>query len=162
MPKALVNKKLLLKKFPGKGGWTFTVIQDIHPDHKSKFGMIRVKGTIDGYAIKKYHLMPMKSGDMFLPVSAVIRKNINKKEGDEVQVVLYKDDDPVEVPLELMMCIEDEPKALDFFNKLSDTDKQNYIDWIYSAKREATKVDRMAKTIEKLTHGKSFYDKDWP
>jgi hypothetical protein len=159
MPKPLFHKKLLLEKYPGKGGWTYAQVPGISANVKRAFGMVKIKGSIDNYQLKKYHLMPMRNGNLFLPVNAEARKAINKKAGDHVEVILYIDDDPVEIPVDLQACLEDEPKAFSFFNKLSDTDKQNYIDWIYKAKKEETRVDRMAKTIERLANNMRFYDK---
>jgi uncharacterized protein YdeI (YjbR/CyaY-like superfamily) len=50
----------------------------------------------------------------------------------------------------MLLCLQYEPKALCFFNSLNESEKQNYIKWIYSAKEEGTKVERLAKTIDKL------------
>lgn len=160
MEKPLVNKKYLLEKFPGKGGWTFARIPDISQDKKAPFGWKKVKGTIDGYEIRKYHLMPMGEGKLFLPVKAEIRKKIKKQEGDLVHILLYPDNEPLETPEEMLICLEDEPKALTFFNSLSESERKFYIQWIYSAKKEETKIDRLAKTINKLLKGLKMYDKE--
>ncbi len=157
--KPLVNKKYLLERFPGKGGWTFARLPEIVQDKKAHFGWVKVKGTIDGYEISKYHLMPMGNGSLFLPVKAEIRKKIKKKEGDKVHVILYPDNEPVEIPEELLLCLQDEPAALKFFNTLSESEQKLYIQWIYSAKKEDTKVDRLVKTINKLVRRLRFYDK---
>jgi Domain of unknown function (DUF1905)/Bacteriocin-protection, YdeI or OmpD-Associated len=157
--KPLVSKKYILERFPGKGGWTFARIPEIMQDKKAHFGWVKVKGTIDGYEISKYHLMPMGNGSLFLPVKAEIRKKIKKKEGDKVHVILYPDNEPLEVPEEMLLCLQDEPTALKFFNTLSESEQKYYIQWIYSAKKEDTKVDRMVKTINRLVSGLKLYDK---
>ena len=149
--KPLVNKKYRLEKFDGKGGWTFARIPEILQDKHAHFGWVKVRGTIDGFEIRKYHLMPMGNGMLFLPVKAEIRKKIKKDVGDLVHVILYPDNEPLEVPEEMLLCLRDEPKALTFFNSLSESERKFYIEWIYSAKREETKVDRMAKTIDRLS-----------
>lgn len=159
MDKPLVNKSIILERFAGKGGWTYARVKGISPGNRNRFGWVKVKGFIDSYEIKKYHLAPMSDGSMFLPVKAEIRKAIKKEEGDKVKVVLYLDRDEVAVPPEFMECMEDEPAALLGFKKLSDTDKQNYIDWIYGAKKEETRIERMSKAIQKLSSGLRFYDK---
>jgi hypothetical protein len=157
--KPLVHKKYKLEKFPGKGGWTFARIPEIFQDKNAHFGWVKVKGSIDGYEIKKYHLMPMGNGKLFLPVKAEIRKKIKKEEGDWVHVKLYSDNEPLEVPKEMLLCLEDEPKALIFFNSLAESEQNFYIQWIYSAKKEETKVDRLAKSINRLLKGLKLYDK---
>jgi hypothetical protein len=155
--KPLINQRFKMEKYPGKGGWTYVVIPKVFKDSNAPFRWTRVKGTIDGYEIKKYHLMPMKSGKLFLPVKLEIRKKIKKKEGDWVMVVLYPDKDPLEVPDELLICLEDEPAALRFFESLSDSEKKYYIQWIFGAKREETKVTRMAKAINRLSQRLKMY-----
>lgn len=156
----LVNKKYRLEKFHGKGGWTFARIPEILQDKKAHFGWRKVKGSIDGYEIKKYHLIPMGNGMLFLPVKAEIRKTIRKQEGDWVHVILYPDNDPLEIPEEMLLCIQDEPEALTFFNSLSESEKKFYIRWIYSAKREETKINRLAKTIDRLLKKLKLYEKE--
>ncbi len=156
----LVDKKYVLEKISGKGGWTFARIPEILQDKKSPFGWVKVRGSIDGYEIRKYHLMPMGNGNLFLPVKAEIRKKINKKEGDTVHIILFKDNEPLEIPEEMLLCLEEEPKALTFFNKLTESEQKFYIQYIYSAKKEETKIVRLAKTINKLVKGLKMYDKE--
>ena len=158
--KPLVNKKFLLEKFHGKGGWTYARIPGMSGDQKKKFRSIKVRGTIDGFEISKYHLMPMGDGNLFLPVRAEIRKKIKKEEGDYIHVILYLDNEPLEVPDEMLLCLSDEPAAFKFFNSLSESEQKYYIQWIYSAKKEETKVDRMAKAINRLMRGLKLYDKE--
>jgi uncharacterized protein YdeI (YjbR/CyaY-like superfamily) len=111
-------------------------------------------------AISKYHLMPMGNGKLMLPIKGEIRKKIKKQEGDHVHVILYPDNEPLEVPEEMLLCLQDEPVALTFFNSISESEKKFYIQWIYSAKKEETKIDRLAKTINRLLKKQKMYDKD--
>lgn len=158
--KPLVNKKYLLEKFPGKGGWTFARIPEIKQDKKMPFGWRKVRGTIDGVEIKKYHLMPMGDGKLFLPVKAEIRKKIKKTVGDFVHVILFHDTEPLDIPEEFLLCLEDEASALTFFNSISESEQKYYIQWIYCAKKEETKIGRMAKAINRLAKGKKMYDQE--
>jgi hypothetical protein len=158
MEKPLVNKRYKLEKYPGKGGWTYTVISEIPPDKKQRFGMVKVRGFIDDYEIKSYHLMPMKNGKMFLPVRAEIRKKIKKKEGDWVEIILFIDDDPLHIPDEFLQCLRDDPAAYNTFNGLDESNKKRYVDWIYSSKKEDTRITRMAEAINRLEKGLKFTD----
>jgi hypothetical protein len=151
--KPLVNKKFKLERYPGKGGWTFARIPEIVPDKSQPFGWVKVRGAIEGYEIRKCSLMPMKGGKLFLPVKAEIRKKINKQAGDFVHVILYPDKEPLEIPNEMMICLKDDPQALKFFKSLSESEQKFYVQWVYSAKREETKIDRLAKTVERLSRG---------
>lgn len=148
--KALVNKKYKLQKFPGKGGWTFAAIPEIAQNRKNHFGWVRVKGFIDDVFINKYHLMPMGNGQLFLPVKAAIRKQIKKKEGDWITVQLFADNDPVEIPDELLQCLQDEPAALKQFNKLTDGEKVAAVKQVYGVKKTETRTDRIVQLIRSL------------
>jgi hypothetical protein len=158
MVEPLVDKQYMLEKFPGKGGWTYAAIPDILPDKHAHFGWVRVKGSIDGFEIKNYNLMPMGNGCLFLPVKAEIRKKIGKQEGDMVHVILSPDSAPVEIPNELLLCLKEDSSIFEAFNKFPEGEKKYMIDWIYSAKKDSTKVERIAKSIKVLAEGKRFFN----
>ncbi len=153
MEEPLVNKEYLLEKFPGKGGWTFAAIPEISQDKKAPFGWVKVRGSIDNYEFRNYKLMPMGNGKLFLPLKAAIRKKLEKQAGDYVKVILYKDEKPLEIPNELVLCLKDEPLAYETFFKLKEGEQKAFIDWIYSAKKDETKVERTATTINKVIKG---------
>jgi hypothetical protein len=157
MDESLIADVFLLEKFPGKGGWTYARVPDILKNKMKHFGWKKVKGTIDHFEISKYHLMPMGDGNLFLPVKKEIRKIIGKEEGDYVKVILYPDDEPFEIPLEFKECLTDSPEAKNFFYSLTESEQFNYIKWIYSAKKEETRIERMAAAINKLENGMKFY-----
>jgi len=156
MDRQLVNKKYLLEKYPGKGGWTYAAIPEVRQDKKSPFGWVKVKGLIDDFEISNYKLMPMGNGRLFLPVKADIRKKIGKQAGDYVTVVLYEDTNPTEIPEDLLLCLLDEPIAHKTFLSYTDGQQKEFIDWIYSAKTEETKVERISETIKMLILKKKF------
>jgi hypothetical protein len=160
METPLVNKEYILEKYPGKGGWTYAQIPEILQDKHSPFGWVKVRGSIDNHEFKNYRLMPMGNGNLFLPVKAEIRKKIGKKEGDYVQVILFADNEPTEIPDELLLCLLEDPTAHQTFLNYSDGEQKAYVDWIYSAKTDETKVERIAKTLNRLTKGQKFYDKE--
>ncbi len=151
----LIDEKCLLEKFEIKGGWTFTRLPNFFKN--KPFNERKVKGTIDGFEISKYHLMPMASGYLFLPIRAEIRKAIQKQAGNYVQVTLYSDNDPLIIPDEFALCLTDVPEALQFFNSISKSEQNLYIKWIFSAKREVTKVNRLTKSIDKLSRKLKLY-----
>jgi hypothetical protein len=159
MSKALVNNTYLLERFQAKGGWTYARIPEILQDKKNPFGWVRVKGIIDSHAFSGCHLMPMGNGQLFLPVKADIRKKIGKKEGDHVHIILFPDNEPVTIPEELLVCLQDEEDAHRNFLSYSEGEKRAFIDWIAAAKTEETKTRRIAKTIDTLLKGWKFADK---
>lgn len=152
----LVDKHCVLERFPGKGGWTYARVPEIPQNKKTPFGWVTVKGSIDHYEFKSYKLMPMGNGELFFPVKAQVRKRIGKEAGDEVRIILFKDDAPIEIPEELALCLRDEPGAYETFIRLKEGEKKAFIDWIAAAKTEDTKVSRMAATITKIVAGEKM------
>ncbi len=150
MEKPLVDKECLLEKFPGKGGWTIVQLPEIAPDKKAHFNWVKVRGSIDGYAIENFTLMPMGSGKLFLAVKAEIRKSIGKNAGDRVHLVLFPQNPVNRVREDLLLCLEDEPAALKAFLSFPEAEQKSLEDWIAAAKDEDAKADRIAKTIDKL------------
>ena len=152
-----VAKQYRLKKFPGKGGWTYAEIPEIPQDRKAHFGWVRVNGSIAGYPLNKHKLMPMGNGTLFLPVKAAIRKKIGKKEGDPVQIILEIDHTPLELPDELKSCFDNESEELlTYYLSLTQDEQKAYLDWIYDAKTEDTKAQRIIGMMDKLAAKKKY------
>lgn len=147
-----VDGEYLLKKFPGKGGWTFASIPEIKPSKHSPFGWVRVKGSIDDYHLERYKLMPFGNGELFLPLKAEIRKKIRKEAGDTVYVKLWLDEISEGIPDELMECFELEPPQIkENFLNLPEFEQNAHINWIYDAKTADEKVARIVELIKKLS-----------
>jgi hypothetical protein len=158
METPLVDKQYLVEKFEGKGGWTYVMIPEIYEGKKPPFGMVRVRGFVDNFEIKQYTLMPAGNGLLFFPLKTTLRKKLGKGKGDSVHIQFFRDDSTVETPDELMVCLMDSPRALTFYESLSGNNQKYYIDWIYESKRLETKVNRIAKTIERLENRLKLYD----
>ena len=128
--KPLVNSDYLLQKFPGKGGWTYAEIPEILQNKNNPFGWVKVKGTIDSHTLKQYKLMPMGNGKLFLPVKA-----------------------------EIIACFKNESKSLfQTFTSFTEGEQKTYLDWIYLAKTEETKANRIAAMMGKLQKKLRFND----
>src|ERR1700722_19153986 len=116
----MVKFTATLLKFDEQGektGWTFIEIpaelaQKLKPGNKKSF---RVKGKLDGFSISLAALMPMGEGNFIMAVNAEKRKGIGKRKGAQVSVQLEEDNAPIPASADLIGCLEDEPKALNFF-----------------------------------------------
>ena len=157
LERPLIDGKFRLEKYDGKGGWTFIAIPFARGKESKGFRSIKVKGTIDDFEIKDYRLMPMAAERLFFSVKAEIRKRIRKEPGDWVDLVLYRDDVPMTIPKEITDCLEEEPGAYEVFLSFSESERKYYIDWVYSAKKEETKIERIVKMIDRLLLKKKFY-----
>lgn len=146
----LLDNHYLLEKFPGKGGWTYASIPEIAQNKENPFGWVQVSGFIDTYELKQYKLMPMGNGTLFLPVKAEIRKKLKKEAGSYVRVKIYLDESAPIIPEELLACLKDEPIAFEKFQKLSQGQQKQAIDFINQAKKLETKIERITELIEGL------------
>ena len=157
MEEPLIDADFVMQKIEGKGGWTYVLLPEIVRNKSNPFGWARVKGTIDNYEFRGYNLMPMKNSGLFLAVKAEIRKKINKQAGDTVRVTLYADNLPTDIPDELKECLQNEAGLYEKFVAYTDGEKKAFINWIYSAKTDETRADRIVKTLEKIEKGLKFY-----
>ncbi len=114
------------------------------------FGMVKLSGSIDDFAFEGKHLMPMKKGVLFLPISKPIRTQIGKEEGDVVMLRLYRADIPPSIPEELIDCLKDDPGKLPLFYQLQEAEQRHWIEYIYSADSEDAKAARIVKLLDVL------------
>jgi hypothetical protein len=146
----ILEGEFLLERFPGKGGWTYVRIPvGLLPSGKA-FGMVKLNGSIDQFEFVGKHLMPMKKGTLFLPISKPIRTQIGKEEGDVVLLRLYREEIPSNTPQELIDCLKDDPGKLPLFYQLEEAEQKHWIEYIYSADSEETKADRIVKLLGEL------------
>lgn len=147
----LTDREYQLERFPGKGGWTYAAITDIQKNKEAAFGFVKVKGTIDGYPVKSFNLMPLSGGSgLMMVVKAEIRKSIKKEEGDYVHITLYADNDPFVVREDFKGRLEERDGIYQAFLKYKQWEQRMCIEWIYSAKRQETIEERIKKTIGRV------------
>ena len=151
----------ILQKFGEKGektGWTYIevsglIAHEIKPNTKLGF---RVKCLIDNFSVKLLALLPMGEGDFIIPMNTQIRKGIRKEEGGIVIINLEEDTDELPQSEELMICLEDEPRALETFLKLPKSHQLYYNKWIESAKTIETKTKRITMTVHGMLMGMNY------
>jgi hypothetical protein len=117
-------------------------------------GHVKVKALFDGYPYRGI-LANMGTGCHIIIVRKDVRVAIHKEVGDIVTVELEKDTDErvVDVPQELQLALAKYPKAKEFFETLSYTNRKEYAVWIRDAKKEETREKRLKETIAKLLRG---------
>jgi hypothetical protein len=138
----------------GGGGAFVTIPFDVEKTFGKK--RVKIKATIEGVPYRGT-LVRMGSPNHMLLVLKEIREKIGKSFGDEVVVELEEDLEPrqVDVPSDLKQALQANPKAQSIFNRLSYTHQREYVRWVTEAKRDQTRMDRVQRTIELLTQGKS-------
>ena len=150
-----------LLKFDEQGektGWTYIEIpaelaQKLKPGNNKSF---RVKGRLDSFAISSAALMPMGEGNFIMAVNADMRKGIGKRKGAQISAQLEVDNAPLPASADLIGCLGDEPKALEFFHSLSKGHQNYFSKWIESAKTEPTKAKRIAQAVNALSKGQHY------
>jgi hypothetical protein len=159
--KLMVKFTALIQKFNEQGektGWTYIEVPaevacQLKPGNKKSF---RVKGKFDDYQFEKESLLPMGNGDFIIPINATTRKHIHKGKGATLTVNMEVDERPLEISADLMECLNDEPPALSYFEKLPKSHQNYYSKWIESAKTEATKAKRIALTVSACARRMSY------
>jgi len=75
--------------------------------------------------------------------------------GDQVDLLVELDDQPreVDVPAELAAALRTDLTAAAAFEGLSYSHRREYARWVAEAKRDSTKADRAAKSVERLRRG---------
>ncbi|HNP23387.1 MAG TPA: YdeI/OmpD-associated family protein [Panacibacter sp.] len=136
-----------------KTGWTYIVIQadlaqQLMPGNKKSF---RVKGKLDDYKIEGIALIPMGGGDFIMALNADMRRALKKKQGAMITARLEVDTKPLKISVDFMTCLNDEPKARDFFKTLAKSHQNYFSKWIESAKTEGTKTKRIALAVNALS-----------
>lgn len=157
----MVQFNSVILKFDKQGektGWSYIKVPaatacKLKPDNKRSF---RVKGFIDEHKIQKVGLIPMGEGDFILTLNATIRKAIRKQKGDRVKVQLELDKAVIKPPDDLMECLADEPKALEFFRSQNKSNQNYFGNWVRSAKTEATRTRRIVQIVNAMAKSMNF------
>jgi hypothetical protein len=151
----MVQFNATIKKFDSQGektGWTYieipaAIAQKLNSSNKKGF---RVKGKLDDYEFSMIALLPMGDGDFIMALNAAMRKRIRKQKGAIIKVKMEVDTNEIKPPEELIECLQDEPKALEYFKSLAKGHQNYFTNWINSAKTDPTKAKRIAATLNAL------------
>ena len=143
-----------------KTGWTYVfvpkaVAQQIKADCKKSY---RVKGKLDQVNVSGMALVPMGEGDFIIALKTSLRRELKKEEGAVLHLELEEDlDFKIEMPDDLELCLSDDPQLLETFLKLPKSHRNYYINWLNTAKTEATRTKRLTQIVvamdQKITFG---------
>jgi hypothetical protein len=73
----------------------------------------------------------------------------------DVEIAVDVEERTVEVPAELAAALTADPAARSAFTALAYSHRKEFARWILEAKKEATRTDRVAQTIEMLRTGRT-------
>jgi hypothetical protein len=113
-------------------------------------GRIPVNATFDG--IEYRGSIVRMGGESILGILKEIRQRLGKELGDEVTVVVSRDqaEREVEVPVELETLLASNQAAREAFDALSYSHRREHAMYVAEAKQAETRERRATKTIESL------------
>ena len=113
-------------------------------------GRVPVKGTIDGFPFRQF--ADEYGGWAHDGLNAQLRAGAQCKAGNTVTVLMELDEvkRTVEVPAHLKKIIDRDPKAREFWPKLSFTHQKEYVKAIEDAKKPETREKRIAAMRDAL------------
>jgi hypothetical protein len=119
-------------------------------------GQVKVKALFDKQVEYRGSLANMGRNCHTLGLTQEIRSKLGKTFGNLVEVELERDMEVREViiPDDVQVLFNENPEENAYFEKLSYTHRKEYINWITSAKKEETRVNRLVAFIEKLRQKK--------
>lgn len=119
-------------------------------------GQVKVKALFDKQVEYRGSLANMGRNCHTLGLTQEIRSKLGKTFGNLVEVELERDLEVREViiPHDVLVLLNENPEEKAYFEKLSYTHRKEYINWITSAKKEETRINRLVAFIEKLRQKK--------
>jgi Bacteriocin-protection, YdeI or OmpD-Associated/Domain of unknown function (DUF1905) len=139
----------------GRGGGRWV---EVPFDPREAFGEARpaVAGTLNGTPFRGR--LSVYGGKTYLGLNKQVRDAAGIDVGDDVEVVLDRDETPreVEIPQALLIAFERDSAAKAAFDKLAFTHRNEYARWIAEAKKEETRERRVAKALAMLKGGQTL------
>jgi hypothetical protein len=143
-------KGVLSEADRGGGCWV-----EVPFDARAAFGEARppVRGTVNGVPLRSR--LAVYGGRTYLGLTKEIRTAAGIDLGDELEVVLSRDDAPreIEQTAELEAALRCAADANERFEQLAFTHRREYAQWVSEAKKAETRERRAQRAIEMLREG---------
>jgi hypothetical protein len=158
----MITFKAEIERFGAMGektGWSYIFIPAalasiLNPSCKTSY---RVKGLLDNFPVHGMAVMPMGEGDFLMALKAEIRKQLKKEVGAELNVQLEVDTTfKIEMPVELEMSLQEDQRCMGNFLKLPKSHQNYFINWLNSAKTEATRIKRLTMIYKAMEDNMTF------
>lgn len=118
-------------------------------------GMVSVEGSFNGYAFQTT-LQPDGQGGHWLKADKKLLNGAGTSAGDVVSVKITpmtEEPEPA-VPTDLRKALAATPKAKAVWSDITPLARRDWIQWITSGKKAATRPTRIDKACDMLTNGK--------
>ncbi|CAN7501557.1 YdeI/OmpD-associated family protein [Knoellia sp. LjRoot47] len=135
------------------GGFAFTDEQVAALGDGAKVFPVTV--TIGGHVL---HLrLARMGGESLVGLSKAARAEAGVEIGDTVTFSIAAETAPrtVDVPEDLTAALAADPAVAEAFEAMAYSHRKEYVRWVSEAKREQTRSDRIAKTVEMVRTGQT-------
>jgi hypothetical protein len=141
----------------GKTGAMASV--DIPDDVLAALGgkRVPVKVTVNGFTFRT--TTAVMGGRQLVGFNTANKQAAGIEAGTAAELTIENDDEPrvVEPPAELAEAFTSHPAARDTWAALSYSHQREYAEWITGAKKAETRVQRVARALERLDAGAKSY-----
>jgi Bacteriocin-protection, YdeI or OmpD-Associated/Domain of unknown function (DUF1905) len=113
---------------------------------------IAVAGSVNGVKMRGL-LVPRGESCHRLFLDGKLRRAARAGQGDTVRLTLEPDPESREVPIpdEVLEAFEDEPGALDQFQRLTLAQRREMLLWVLKAKQAETRATRIARLVREMS-----------
>jgi uncharacterized protein YdeI (YjbR/CyaY-like superfamily) len=133
-------------------GWVDTLVKKLDDKRFARKFVPRKTGSKWSESNKKRAERMMREGRM--TEAGLARIRAAKESGEWFKALVHKKE--LVIPPYLEKALASNKKALESFDKLALSHKRNYVGWIDSAKKEETRVRRLAEAIRLLEQNKKL------
>jgi hypothetical protein len=125
---------------------------DVAAEFETK-GRVSVRGSIDGHPFTT-SISP-RHGRWYVVVNRQMRQDFGVGPGDEVDVVIDRDDAPraIAAPPDLEAAIEADDEAARRWAAMSFSHRKQYVSWIEQAKKTETRARRIEQAVPMIAEG---------
>lgn len=158
----MIDFKVEIEKFESNGektGWSYVfipqeIVSQIKANERRSF---RVKGFIDEVSVNGLSLLPVKEDGFILALNQSLRKALKKEAGAKIELKLEFDADfKIEMPEDLELCLDQESGLLSIFLAQPQSHRNYFINWLNSAKTEATRTKRLILIVDAMAKKYDF------
>lgn len=140
----------------GEGdAWTFVYLPPEVSQALGTRGMVAVKGTMNGHAFRT-SAQPSGKGTHMLTVNKQLQAAAGARPGDTVDIVLELNTETpqVVVPADLARALRTSPEATRLWKEITPRAREEWVEWVESARKEDTRARRVVAVVERLAAGK--------
>ncbi len=145
----------VMSKGPG-GAWAYIPMPFDVPTEFGVKGVCAVKGTVNGFAFRTSLMPATGGGEIHLMFNKEMKAGSGATVGEVVHVVMERDREPkiVETAADLAEALAKNPVAQANFDNFAYSHKKEYVDWINSAKQQATRERRVEQAVGMIAEKK--------